>query len=561
VIVCCAIRVDLFSASINLYRKGQADATIPSALPPSEPTFPTNSRKNQNFNTNGFEIVMTGQVKKYQKKVFFGVVAGIGTRIISIFTGLVTMPMFFRYLTKDTLAVWMLFVGTEIFVNLTDLGFSQVLQRHIAFELGKEDRDGMSNCHGPSYFLCIAKWIGKYTSILLFLLLMLCGGWLLSSLTLNEKLFNEAMLSLMVFSFGKMIIGRFKYFETALTGHGEVGWQNWIFTFSVLLALVGFYFVLRYMHGSLVLLSTVSFLQGIVIVLGNAFIFIRKIPKQYRLQIPTVWEDAKPYCHPALDMFVVSLGAFLILNTDQYFIVRLLGPQFLPDYAATYRLLLVIYSTATTLSVMTIPFVCRISASEDKSNLKKLLLTNTSLGMVIFLSGILMFVFFGDYLIKLWLGPGHFVGWPILWVFCAMLTLENHHVIFAQVGINCKTDPTWGKMSVISGVINLLLTYIGAKTYGLLGVASATMLSQMMTNNWYAVSKTMKAVGLSIREYFREAAIVWVSFLIASSIILYSIRVGVLGEVTSLCISFLTIVVLFVTAMMVCVKKVKCSQI
>jgi O-antigen/teichoic acid export membrane protein len=136
---------------------------------------------------------------------------------------------------------------------------------------------------------------------------------------------------------------------------------------------------------------------------------------------------------------------------------------------------------------------------------------NTTAGMIIQIAAVSIIAVFGDYIMQLWLGKGHFVGWGILWVFCIMLTLENHHVIFARFGMSAKTDPTWGKMSIISGVINLTLTYIGVKLYGLMGVALGTMIAQMLTNNWYAVAKTLQIIQMRFMNYVRGSGIVWVA--------------------------------------------------
>lgn len=493
--------------------------------------------------------------QNYKNKLFFGIVSGIGTRIIGIFTGLITTPMFFRYLPKDVLGVWMFFLGTEIVVNLTDLGFSPVLQRHIAFELGKGDKSGTSNYRGASYFLSIARWTGLYTSLILFLLLGVGGGLFLLTLGLDSTLLKQSLVGCIIFAFGKALLARFKYFETALNGHGEVGWQNWIFSGSVLFALAGYYIILRFFDGSLIALTTVSVLQSVAIIIGNCLAYTKRIGREYRGTCDVGWKDASPYLRPALDMFVVSLGAFLILNTDQYFIIKFLGPASLPDYAATYRLLVVFYSTSTTLSAMTVPFVARRSASGDHENLKKLVVANTSVGMVIFLSGIIMFAFFGDRIVKLWLGPGHFVGWPIVWVFCMMLTLENHHVIFAQIGLNCKNDPTWGKVSIISGLLNLTLTYIGVRTAGLLGVASATMISQLCTNNWYAVRKTLLAVGMELKEYLHTSVRFWGAFLIVTAGLLGGIKGCGFSDTTTLSLSIGVVISSFAAFILMLVRQ------
>src|SRR3989304_5141345 len=181
---------------------------------------------------------------------------------------------------------------------------------------------------------------------------------------------------------------------------------------------------------------------------------------------------------------LLSAGSFLVLNTDQYFIVKFLGMSALPDYAAAYRLVQVVYIFASTASGICVPFISRKSAAGDHSGVHRMLMLNATVGMMIQIAAVSVLAVFGDYILQLWLRRGHFVGWEVLWVFCIMLTLENHHVIFARFGLSAKTDPTWGKMSVISGAINLVLTFIGVRWLGLLGVALGTLVAPILPNNW-----------------------------------------------------------------------------
>jgi O-antigen/teichoic acid export membrane protein len=75
--------------------------------------------------------------------------------------------------------------------------------------------------------------------------------------------------------------------------------------------------------------------------------------------------------------------------------------------------------------------------------------------------------------------------------------------------MSAKTDPTWGKMSVLSGAINLALTFIGVNVLGLVGVALGTMISQLLTNNWYAVVKTLRIVQMRFSQYVWGSGVFW----------------------------------------------------
>lgn len=410
---------------------------------------------------------------------------------------------------KEELGIWMFFLGTGIFVNLADFGFSPVLGRQLAFALGDGDKKATANFSETSYYFRLAKYISSITAPVLFLGMLLVGGFFIWSLNISETLLRQSLIAWLIFALSQAVACQFKYLETTLNSHGEVGWQNLCQPIVQALTLAGYFLVLHFFQGGIVELSGVVVLRNMANAVFLALLVGRLVDKRHMAKVDIAWQDVKPHIKPALDMFLISLGAFLVLNTDQYFIVTFLGAAQLPDYAAAYRLVQIAYMFAATASMMCIPFISRKSAAGDQAGLHRMLFANTMLGMMIQLAAVSILAVYGDYILQIWLGPGHFVGWAVLWVFCIMLTLENHHVIFARFGISAKTDPTWGKMSILSGVINLILTFVGVQWLGLLGVALGTLVSQMLTNNWYAVVKTMRIINLRFSDYVQESVRVW----------------------------------------------------
>lgn len=460
--------------------------------------------------------------------------SGWGAQVLSLAMGLVTLPMFFRYLPQTELGVWMFFMGTSVFVNLADFGFSPVLGRHLAFELGKGDREASSNYAGSSYYYSLSCYISRVSAPVLLVFMIFLGGIFIWSLEVPEALKERSLVSWGVFSLSQAVTCRWRFLQTTLNGHGEVGYQNIIEVIAQGLSLACYFVVMHFFNGGILGLTFVVLGRSMVISTLLQLTVRNRVPQTFRGKVKVSWPDVKPHIRPAADLFLISIGTFLILNTDQYFIVQFLGAEKLPDYAAAYRMVQVAYIFASTAAGMSIPYIARMSAAGDQRGLHRLLMINTTVGMMLQMAAVSLIGVYGDHLIQFWLGKGHFVGWNIIWVFCVMLTLENHHVIFASFGLNAKTDPTWGKMSIAAGVLNLILTFAGVKLLGLLGVALATMIAQMLTNNWYAVVKTLSIIRLSFWEYVRRSGAFWFAASIVLIFLLYGIRFAISDAVASL---------------------------
>jgi len=328
-------------------------------------------------------------------------------------------------------------------------------------------------------------------------------------------------------------------------GYGEVGWKNIVDAATKFFILVLYFVVLQFEFGGIIGLSIVWIVRSLITGLLSYQCIKRYVGSEVFVKQLVNWSDIRKYIRPAFDWFIMGFGAFLVLKTDHFFITSFIGPEALPDYAAAYRLVAIVAIFAGTISTMSMTFTSRLSSAKEKKNVYRMLYNNTSLGMITLFAGLSILALFGDTVIKLWLGDGHFVGWPVLWVFCIMQSLESHHVYFAQTGMSSNRDPVWGKVSMVSGVINLILTYFGVRLYGLVGVALATNISQMLTSNWYAVWKTLKLIDLTFVQYLKKSGFFWIFFGAIIFSIQYFIHSMVVSEYTALSLAFLSSLILY----------------
>jgi O-antigen/teichoic acid export membrane protein len=122
------------------------------------------------------------------------------------------------------------------------------------------------------------------------------------------------------------------------------------------------------------------------------------------------------------------------------------------------------------------------------------------LGMVIMLGGAAALFACGREVCDLWLGPGHFIGYPILAVFILTLVLDCQHAIAISAGI-ATGDIPYAPWVFAAGILTLVLTAVLIRALGLLGVALSTLLAFGVTVNWYAVYRPLRRLRLSLKSY------------------------------------------------------------
>lgn len=449
--------------------------------------------------------------KIIQNKMKFGIFSDWLRQIVLVSIGILTMPIYFRFMPKEEVGIWMLLLGTEIFIELSNFGFSPILSRQIAFEIGQKDQSESDTGVRISHLYRISQRVSLFSGLVVLFGFLGFGSYFFLRMQIDPVLFKKSMIALGFFSFGQAVRANFKYATTVLNGHGEVSWQNWILVIERIFSLCAG-FLLLYLGYGFISLSIVWVIRSIIGSLLDVACVKWRIPESHLQRKRVCATDIALHFRPALDWFLMGFGAFLTLNTDQYFISLFLGPSALPDYAATFRLIIIIATFSGTMSKMSMPFVSRMSSAMEYDGVKKLLMVNATLTMALYLTGATVMVIYCDVVIRLWLGAGHFVGWPVVWVFCMMRGLENHHVTFSRIALSVDTTPIWGKMALLSGGLNLALTFLGVKYFGLLGVAMGTMIAQLLTSNWYAIWRTLKIMNIRFLEYFVESMIYWILF-------------------------------------------------
>jgi hypothetical protein len=91
--------------------------------------------------------------------------------------------------------------------------------------------------------------------------------------------------------------------------------------------------------------------------------------------------------------------------------------------------------------------------------------------------------------------------------------LETHHVIYATA-LMAAGEIIFAPAAIVSGVLTVVLAYAWAPRWGLLGIALAAFISQLVTNNWYAPYKTIRFFGISSallwREVYLPLSVMWV---------------------------------------------------
>jgi O-antigen/teichoic acid export membrane protein len=448
-------------------------------------------------------------------RIGFGVLAGWGGNAVGVLVNMVVVPVLFRCLAKDQLGLWYLIAGTNVFVSLLGLGFVPTFTRHIAFAKGKSGADpdvqlGNESLSELEDLIASARRIFPLMSVGVFAVTLGMGFFFLRPLEVSPYLRHLLWIAWPIMCVGHALRTWAGFPECILRGVGDVGFPAMIAAgLSVLTA--GCTIAVAVAGGGLLGLAIVWCVSGLLM-----RVFLSTVARLRHADIMIGkgrwdWKLVRPMLRPSWQTWVMSFGAFLILKTDQYFIALFRGASDIPNYAAAYSVVLACYGLAAAVGAMVSPFLSQAFMAGDMLKCQLLALRSVRFGLFVMVGLMCVLATVGKELIGLWLGPKHFVGYPVLWTFCVMLTLECQHVLFAGACV-ATGDIPFGPWAMGAGVLNIFFTWLLISPLGLWGVALGTIFAQALTNNWYAVYRSLHRLHIPMANYFRQVALPVVCF-------------------------------------------------
>ena len=446
------------------------------------------------------------------KRIAIAVTISWVSRAVSILSGLLLMPILFRFMGKGELGLWFLLGNSQVFLGLLGMGIAPTLTRRIAFAKGKSGSSPDAELTEESKqdigdWVVTGRTILQWLAVITFFIAWISGYGLIGELKLETVSPQTVFWAWTLMCLGYAINVWVAYLGCWLQGIGYVGWDSLIATILAVVT-IGANIVAVLMGGGLLALSVILVVNGLLqrlILIG----FI-KWRKPELLIIPGRWRKDyfQAMLRPSLYTWLTGLGSFLILKTDDYFIALLGNVSEIPIYRATYQLVSNPYMIAMPIVGSSTVFISHMWQAGEIKRIHELVIRNSSIVLSIMAVGVSFILISGRDFFELWLGSNNFIGYPVLIVFCVMLTLEAQHASLASSS-RATEDEKYVFSGILSGVLNVIFTWTLIKPFGLLGVALGTMLAQLLTNNWYAVYRPLVRLKLSFRLYFRKVMYLW----------------------------------------------------
>lgn len=401
-----------------------------------------------------------------RKATFF---ISILAKIVLSSTGLLLVPVYAEYLTKQEYGYWLVILGIVNYLALANFGITQTIANYVA-----------GNCSKRNSIAKISSFASTGWWLYLVITITLSGIITLGLIFKFEFDWPKDKVVFWVAGCGALITMPWQIFTVSLRSIERIFEEQLFLIISTVT------------RGGLILILLISGYKLMALALVNTFglmlprimakLYLKKIWSNFH--VSSIFSDKRlirNLVKPSLGFFTIQVAALLVFSTDNIVIGYFLGFERVPEYAVTGQLLMMALSLVAMISEIYYPTMSRCYSQSKILDLKGIFQLS---GLVQLYLGSLILIGFwvvGEELILYWVGSEFYPGDL---VFILMLGLMCLQIIIAPADAIIMATSNHKKFSYIAlfeGFINVVLSMWWVGIWGVSGVVMATIVGRIIS--------------------------------------------------------------------------------
>lgn len=423
---------------------------------------------------------------------------GSALRVTEFFaTTLVTFamtPFIIRSLGDTMYGLW-IFIGSFLgYYGLMDFGLNSAIQRFLSRAIGSNDREEGNKVINTA--LAIFAIIGIIT-LLFSVVIAFLFPLLIKNIT-EVALFRKIILILgLNFAIGFPL----RVFSGILTANIRYDLSTGIEIIKLALRTVLIIILLKAGHGimGLAFITFIADITGyiakyfVVRHLYNYIIFSRKLIDGSMI---------KPLFGYSVYTFISQIADQLRFNIDNLVITIFIGLGSVTLYSIAARLISYFKVFISSAIGMLTPLFSQYEAKNDYGAIRDKFIFTTKISsyLSIMIGGIL--IIFGRAFIQRWVGAKYLNAYPILLILVIPITLALMQNPSYQLLFGISKHKFFTLSNSTEGILNLILSLILVKRFGLIGVALGTAIPMIIIKLFIQPVYTCRFINLSVRKYY-----------------------------------------------------------
>lgn len=402
----------------------------------------------------------------------------LSSSYIQLFTGILIAILLTPYMILklgDALyGYWILLNSILIYLNLSNFGFGTALLKEASHI---NDMYLLNKYISTMFFLFLT--IGLCLLLLSFSLI----GYLDTLFLIPTGLLSIAKTTFIIFIMTFFISFIGSIFQTILYAKGYFHIQAFIGTVKALFSAFFIAFILSLDYSiveiSLVNLSITIFFSFIMYLITKMYVPFHVSSQYFDFNI------LKKMFSPSIHYFIVAATATIILYSDNIIISSYIGLSSVAIYAIGYKIVDISQKLLFKVVDVMIPDIAKLYSEKEYLTIyrlhNKVLLYSTILGTL----GYGFLFIFGIDIIELWVGKQYTLDASIFNIFVFFGFWHTWVHVSAVFNVAMGNHRQTSYMGIANAILNIVLSIILLKVYGLIGVALGTLISHIVTNGWF----------------------------------------------------------------------------
>ncbi|HEY6112101.1 MAG TPA: oligosaccharide flippase family protein [Chthoniobacterales bacterium] len=443
--------------------------------------------------------------ERRSRGVFQGTASGVVWRLVAIAVSIVSVPLTIGYLGTERYGAWVTISTVLTFLGITDFGLGASLTNALGHAQAKDAREiGRRYVSSTLVTLCL---IALAIIVIASAFAPTIAAFLfphLQSPQARAEIVPAVWLALSIFALNLPLV----IVARVLAAHQKSAIANlWNIagTLGNLIALL----IVIWSRGGLPWLVAGCFGFGLLANITSA-IWLFGFHKPWlrphlRAVDPTF---IKVLFSDGWKFFIISIGWMINWQTDNIVIAHFLGASYVTPYAVTFSL----FGMASGLQMLAYPALwpayTEAFAQHDYDWIRQTLRSNFKFSFFTSLAIAAVLVIFAKDIIRLWAGaaavpPFAVIVWMALWRLMISTMLVGSCVLNATGHLKGMTI-----YGTVTAFLNLILSILFAKLYGITGVAAATAIAYAVSSyvpTFVEVRSVVRKFPMTKREEPRPA--------------------------------------------------------
>jgi O-antigen/teichoic acid export membrane protein len=400
----------------------------------------------------------------------------IRTIIISVI-GVVSVPLTLKYFGTEKYGVWSVINSFVVFLSMTNLGLNAA-----ASILINKNSNYLSKITILKKSLNMIFVALPLTLIALALFNYIFPEWI-KFINSPQAIEDEAKVATIIMIVFSILMLPFSLITSAINGFQKNYIENVFGVIGAVFSLLGILLVV-YLKKDLIYLAFVISFTGLGLNIIKTIYFKYFIFKKLDIESQKEEEDNEETSYNVILVtgyrcMFGAIASMLVLNADNIVIAKFMGAEYVTPFSVTFKLYTIIFSLIYIFNSAIVPLIGRNITNRDyiKKLYDKTFLTITIIGGLFWVGTLA----FGKTLIYLWVGKEGYAGMFVL------LFLGAYSYVFSIVNLNYVIINTFNHIKGIvfvtwlEGGLNLVLSIILCKYYGLAGIAAGTFLGTFLS--------------------------------------------------------------------------------